>query len=189
MITELYKERFSIHLFLLIADKISTLVTNTRELNNQMKIRKLSLTKEIQELFKKINAIFQVLNLDDRLDDFNIEKKKEIEYEITKTLALLEVHLNLALSEYAALKNPTTNKQPKSAGQTPSPDKVKPSAVKEVAKRNEESVLPVVVEDIRKERYVSPIVNKERKQSREFVGISRKSTSSNKSASSNKSVR
>lgn len=142
-----------------------------------MNIRKLSLTKELQELFKKINAIFQVLSLDDRLDDFNIEKKKEIEYEITKSLATLEVQLNISINDYVALTNPNIKKQLKS---TASREKVKPPAIKDIAKRNRETVLPIDVEEIRKEQCISPIKEK-KKESRSLVGISRKSTSSNKS--------
>lgn len=157
---------------------------NTRELNTQMNIRKLSLTKELQELFKKINAIFQVLSLDDRLDDFNIEKKKEIEYEITKSLATLEIQLNISINDYVALTNPNTKKQLKSTGHTLSREKVKPPAVKDVAKRNVEIVLPIDVEEIRKERCTPS--NKTKNDSRSLVGISRKSTTSNKSNKSGK---
>lgn len=163
---------FQFHYFL---DKFSTLVTNTRELNTQMNMRKLSLTKEIQGLFTKINAIFQVLNLDDRLDDFSIEKKKEIEYEITKAIATLELQLNVEMNSYAALKNPNLMKLTKKTEQTTSRDKVKPTALIKGVRRNEESVLPVDVKEMRKERL--NVSSSKKTESGHLVGISRNSTS------------
>lgn len=159
-----------------ILDKFSTLVTNTRESNTQMNLRKLSLTKEIQGLFKKINAIFQVLTLDDRLDDFNIEKKKEIEYEIAKALATLEVQLNQEMNAYAALKNPNAAKQLKKTDHTPSHEKVRPTAAIKNVQKNEECVLPVDVEQIRKEHFKVPAAS-QKSESGHLVGISGQSTS------------
>lgn len=121
-----------------------------------MNLRKLSLTKEIQGLFKKINSIFQVLTLDDRLDDFTIEKKKEIEYEITRALATLEVQLNQEINAYVALKNPNTPKHLKKTDRhTPSREKVKPTAAIKNVEKNEECVLPVDVNQIRKEQFMA----------------------------------
>lgn len=158
-------------------DKLSTLLTNTKESNAQMIIRKLSLTKEIQELFKKINAIFQVLTADDRIDDFNEDKKKEIEYDVIKSIAALEVQLNHEINAYVALKNPNTAKQLKKTDATKSREEVKPSAAIKNVKRNDEPVLPVDVNEIRKECFKIPASAKIT-DSGHLVGISKAPTAS-----------
>lgn len=148
---------------------------NTRESNTQMDTRKSSLTKELQQLFKKINSIFESVNLDDRLDDFNYEKKKEIEYEITKGLATLEVQLNENMNAYVALTDPNLTKQLKKNAQTASRERVRPAAAIQPVKKNEEPVLPVDVDEMRKERFdVTPPSKKT--ESGHLVGISSGST-------------
>lgn len=135
------------------------------------------MTKEIQELFKKINAIFQVLTADDRIDDFNDEKKKEIEYDVIKTIAALDVLLNDEINAYVTLKNPNTAKQLKKTDDTVSREKVKPSAAIKNVKRNDEPVLPVDVDAIRKDRFNIPAPAK-KTESGHLVGISSAPTAS-----------
>lgn len=138
-----------------------------------MKIRKLSLTKEIQVLFKNINSIFEVLTLDDRLDDFNYNRKKEIEYEITKSLATLEVQLNVEMNAYVGLKNPNATKPAKKSDQNARSARVKPAI--QAVEKNDESVLPVDVDEIRKERFNVPAAPK-KTESGHLIGISAGST-------------
>ncbi len=132
-----------------------------------MNIRRDSMTKEIQELFKKINAIFQVLALDDLLGDFNIEKKKEIEYEITKSLATLEVQLNSKMFKYDNLRYSNEKKQLK---KTVCRDRVKPTPAIQNAAKNKESVLPVDVNEMRKVLFNNYVPKKT--ESGHLIGIS-----------------
>lgn len=140
-----------------------------------MSARKQSLTKEIQELLKKINAIFQVLTLDDRVDDFQFEKRKEMEYEITKALAVLEVQLNQQIVAYAALKDPHAMKRLKKAERASSREKVRPVALIKSGTQNIESVVPVDVDQVRRERFNAPATKKT--ESGHLVGISSQSKS------------
>lgn len=158
-------------------------MTNTKESNHQMNLRKLSLGKEIQELFKKINAIFQVLNLDDRLEDFDDGNKKEFEYELYKCLATLEVQLNHAMNSYFRLKYPHAKYCKR--WQNFDHEKVKTSAAIKPAKTNEESILPVDVDEIRNKRFPKPLSKKT--ESGHLVGISEPSTATRDS--SKKSVK
>ncbi|XP_037028683.1 uncharacterized protein LOC119068926 [Bradysia coprophila] len=148
------------------ANRLSTLLTNTRESNTQMNYRKQSITKEIQELFKKINEILQVLSLVDRLDDFNIEKKKEVEYDVTKILDRLDTWLENR--PYYALKNPNTWRCGRYSSAS---ERVKPTpAIKNVT-INEQPVSPIDVNSIRKERFHTNSSNKT--ESGHLVGISK----------------
>lgn len=117
-------------------------------------------------MFKKINDIFQVLSLVERLDDFNIEKKKEVEYEVTKILAKLDIELESR--PYAALKTPTAWKRKRRSSAS---EKVKPiAAIKNVPIINEEPSLPIDVNQLRSERFQTS--SSQKTESGHLIGIS-----------------
>lgn len=133
-----------------------------------MNYRRQSLAKELQELFKKINDIFHVLGLVDRLDDFHIEKKKEVEYEVNKMLAKLD--LELESRSYAALKTPTAAW--KRRRNSSASERAKPKAAIKSVMINEEPVLPVDAKRMRNERFNT--ASSEKTESGHLVGISGK---------------
>ncbi|KAG4068714.1 hypothetical protein HA402_002405 [Bradysia odoriphaga] len=104
----------------------------------------------------------------DRLDDFNIEKKKEVEYNVTKILAKLNIELEI---RPYALKTPNTWKYKRNSLAS---EKVKPTpAIKNVA-INEKPVSPIDVNKMRKERFHTNSSNKT--ESGRLVGISKEPT-------------